>query len=85
MASRGGVGQSGRAELQVHVYGEAPREGNKNRQNRFPGLGSRSPYAKALGLTKRGRDTPRARAPTLTRRVRGTDAWREEALWTRIP
>lgn len=78
------MGQFGRAELQIHVCGEAAGEGNKNRQNRFPGLGSRGPLCQG-SWTKRRRDTPKARAPTLTPRARGTDAWREEALWTQIP
>lgn len=79
--SRGGVGLSGPAELQVHVCREAAGEGNKTRQNRFPSLGSGGPLCQS-SWAKRERDTPRGRAPTLTRGALGTDAWGEEARWT---
>lgn len=64
---------AGRA--QVHVCSEAAGEGNKNRENRFPGLDSRG-LLRQGPWTKRGRDTPRARAPTLTPSARGTGPWK---------
>lgn len=52
--SRGGEGRFGRARLRAHVCGKAAGEGKKNRENRFPGLGSLAPDAEALGLSEAG-------------------------------
>lgn len=71
-ASRGGEGRFGRARLRAHVCGEAAGEEKKNRENRFPGLGSPAPRARAPELSEAG--TPRGCA------ARG----QEGAPWTRI-